>query len=286
MLYILLPVHNRRKSTEHFINCLLQQTYRDYHLLLIDDGSTDGTVEMAQKNISNLTVIRGNGNWWWGGSLHQGYLWLKSQHIPDSTVVLLINDDTMFDSKYLETAISILSSKKCALLVSTAYGKESNKQMDGGVFADWKRWKFHLVKEQDKVNCASTRGLFLYAKDFLKLGGFYPRILPHYLSDYEFTIRAFNKGYTLYLDERVQIRVDEKSTGLDKFSREMTYRAFLRRLFSKKYMMQPFYMTTFVALACPWPWKITNWFLIWSSTIWKMVKYFFLLVVFKKAKAQ
>jgi GT2 family glycosyltransferase len=280
-MYILLPVHSRKQITQRIITCLQQQSFQEYHLLLIDDGSTDGTAEMVQERIPSMTILRGQGNWWWGGSLHQGYLWLKSQSLSESTVVLLINDDTTFETSYLETAISILKSKEKALLVSTAYGKQSQKQIDGGVFADWKHWKFHLVTEQSKINCASTRGLFLYASDFIRLGGFYPKMLPHYLSDYEFTVRAFRRGYTLHIDERLKIVVDEKTTGQHDFDFKMPYTAFLNQLFSKKYMMQPFYMTTFVALACPWPWKVTNWILIWSSTGWKIVRYFFLLVIFQ-----
>jgi GT2 family glycosyltransferase len=281
-LIILLPVHNRREVTRQFIGCLQKQTFQDFHLILIDDGSTDGTADMVCGQIPSATVLRGTGAWWWGGSLQQGFLWLQSQALSESAMVLIINDDTTFDTSYLETAVAILKSKINTLLVSTAYGKQSNRQMDGGVFADWKHWKFHLVTEQIKINCASTRGLFLYASDFLSLGGFYPGMLPHYMSDYEFTVRAYRRGYILEADERLRIFVDEKTTGKHDFELTMSYLDFIKRLFSKKYMMQPFYMTTFAALACPWPWKITNWMLIWSSTFWKLVRYFFLLVVFKK----
>ena len=47
-LYILLPVHNRCDITREFIDCLKAQTFQDYHLVLIDDGSTDGTEQMVR----------------------------------------------------------------------------------------------------------------------------------------------------------------------------------------------------------------------------------------------
>ena len=40
-LYILLPVHNRREITRDFIDYLEAQTWQNYHLVLIDDESTD-----------------------------------------------------------------------------------------------------------------------------------------------------------------------------------------------------------------------------------------------------
>jgi GT2 family glycosyltransferase len=167
------------------------------------------------------------------------------------------------------------------LLVSNAYGEGSKKLFDGGVHADWKRLKFSLETNPDKINCASTRGLFLYVSDFLNIGGFYPHILPHYASDYEFTVRAYNKGYALVADEHLKLYANESATGISSFKNEKTYGDFLRHLFSKKYMLHPIYYSNFILLACPWPWKIFHLLILWSSSLWKIVKYFFILVFSK-----
>jgi GT2 family glycosyltransferase len=280
-LYILLPVHNRKQITQRIITCLQQQTFQDYHLLLIDDGSTDGTAEMVKERISSLTILQGRGDWWWGGSLHQGYLWLKSQTVPASSMVLMINDDAVFDENYLQTAISILNGRQRILLVSNAYGEVSRRLFDGGVHADWKRLKFSLETNPGKINCASTRGLFLYISYFLNIGGFYPCLLPHYASDYEFTVRAYNKGYALVVDEHLILYANESATGIMNFKNENTYSDFLKHLFSKKYALHPVYYSNFILLACPWPWKIFHVLILWTSSLWKIVKYFFLLVLFK-----
>ena len=79
-LYILVPVHNRRKVTESIVNSIQRQSYQNYHLILIDDGSKDGTVESIKSMVpaEQLSIIRGKGNWWWAGSLQKGFKWLKS----------------------------------------------------------------------------------------------------------------------------------------------------------------------------------------------------------------
>jgi glycosyltransferase involved in cell wall biosynthesis len=280
-LFILLPVHSRREITRKIVLCLQQQTFQNFHLVLIDDGSTDGTAEMVKEYIPSLTILTGTGDWWWGGSLHQGYLWLKSQKLPPSAMALIMNDDAVFAPNYLQTGIDALSALRRTLLVSVAYGQGHHQQIDGGVFADWKHWKFPLEPNPAKVNCASTRGLFLFVSDFMEIGGFYPKLLPHYTSDYEFTTRAYRKGFTLLPDERLQLLSDEKASGIYNFKDVQTYSEFLKKLFSKKYTLQPVYNTNFVALASPWPWKLTNWIHIWSSSLWKIVRYFFILVVFR-----
>jgi GT2 family glycosyltransferase len=236
---------------------------------------------MVQQSIPSLTVLKGRGDWWWGGSLHQGYLWLKSQHLPASSVVLMMNDDAIFDADYLQTALSILSGQQRTLLVSNAYGEVSRKLFDGGVHADWKRLKFSLETNPERINCASTRGLFLYASDFLKIGGFYPQLLPHYASDYEFTIRAHKKGYTLLVDERLKLYANESATGIFSFKNETSFGGFLKHLFSKKYTLHPVYYTNFILLACPWPWKPFHVLILWASSLWKILKYFFILVLIK-----
>lgn len=281
-LYILLPVYNRKQITQRLINCLQQQTFQDFHLLLIDDGSTDGTAEMVQERISSLTIIKGRGDWWWGGSLHQGYLWLKSQNVPASSVVLIINDDAIFDDNYLQTAVSILNNRQRTLLISNAYGEVNRKLFDGGIHADWKRLRFSLETNPDNINCASTRGLFLYVSDFINIGGFYPHLLPHYASDYEFTVRAYNKGYTFVVDEHLKLYANESTTGIFNFKSEKSYGDFLKHLFSKKYTLHPLYYSNFIMLACPWPWKVFHVFILWLSSLWKIVKYFFLLLLLKK----
>ena len=92
-IYILLPVHNRKEITRGFIECLKTQTFQDYHLVLIDDGSNDGTAVMVKEHIPSATVLRGTGDWWWAGSLQQGIEWLRQQKVHDDDAVLMINDD-------------------------------------------------------------------------------------------------------------------------------------------------------------------------------------------------
>ncbi len=281
-LYILLPVHNRRAITERIVVCLKRQTYGDFHLVLIDDGSTDGTADMVRSHIPSATVLQGNGTWWWGGSLHQGYLWLMSQSLPPKAMALTLNDDAVFNADYLAHGVETLQKTERALVVSTGYGEEHQKRMDGGVHADWMRWTFLQEMDPLKINCASTRGLFMYVSDFMNIGGFHPRLLPHYSSDYEFTIRAVRKGYRLVVDEQLRLTVNERATGISHFRDERSYAEFLRKMFSKKYNLNPFYLSSFIAFACPWQWKLLNWARVWGSTVWKIVRYFVLLVLFRR----
>lgn len=269
-IYILLPVHNRREITRRFVECLKEQTYQNYHLVLIDDGSTDETEELVLGLIKSVTVIKGQGDWWWAGSLQQGYRWLKSEKIPLSDMVLIINDDTEFDTDFLENGIALLKKQEKTLLLAQCYNKQTQQLINAGVHVDWRKLMFKQAVIPEQINCLSTRGLFLRVSDFFEIGGFYPRLLPHYLSDYEFTIRAQRRGMKLITDPLLRLRLDEDATGYHQFQDE-PFIDFLKKYFSKKSAANPLYWTAFIALASPWRWKFSNLLRVWIEAIYKVV---------------
>ncbi len=114
------------------------------------------------------------------------------------------------------------------------------------------------------MNCFSTRGLFLPARDFLELGGFHPRLLPHYLSDYEFTIRARRSGYELCSDPRVLLWYNPNTTGF-RSPADGAVRQYLSETLSTRSVSNPIYWTTFLFLACPRRHLARNLFRVWRG---------------------
>ena len=263
-IYILLPVHNRRETTLRFVNCLKTQTYRNFHLLLVDDGSNDGTADIVRVHIPSATVLTGKGDWWWAGSLQQGVNWMKRNPPAPNDIVLFCNDDVAFDQGFLETGVKILRNRPHALLLAQCYSQQSGACLDAGVHVDLRALTFNWRPPPEKINCFSTRGLFVRWEGIVRIGGFHPRILPHYLSDYEFTIRAHRKGLKLYTTPELKLWLDERTTGFHDF-REKTVWAYVRRLFSRKSTANPFYWTAFVILACPKQWIPFNVLRIWKN---------------------
>ncbi|PSL44952.1 GT2 family glycosyltransferase [Chitinophaga niastensis] len=250
LVYIILPVHNRKEITRTFISCLLKQTYSSYHLVLIDDGSTDGTAEMVTSYLPSATIVTGKGDWWWGGSLQQGYEWVKANVTIPTDIVLIANDDVEFEENYLQNAVEFVHEAPDALLLSQAYSKQTGKLEDIGVVANWYKMTFDLARRKEDVNCVSTRGLFMTVAAFMKIGGFRPVMLPHYGSDFEFTIRARKKGFKLTSDEHVRILMNEETTGLHQL-KEKSLRKYLKKIFSKRATGNPVYFSFFILLSCP-----------------------------------
>ncbi len=54
---VIIPTYNRKDFLERSINSVLNQSFKDYELLVVDDGSSDGTKEyLEKKGISFLSV--------------------------------------------------------------------------------------------------------------------------------------------------------------------------------------------------------------------------------------
>lgn len=265
-VYILFPVHNRRAVTERFVDCLAAQTYSNYRLILIDDGSTDNTDQMVQAKIENITVLRGRGDWWWAGSLQQGINWLEQRAVDDREIVMFANDDITFDADFLQKAVSILDKLDSTMLLPYLRDEKTGVPQESGVEADLRKLTFVAARTQDKINCLPTRGLFMRMGDIRRAGGFHPKLLPHYWSDYEFTIRAHKRGIRLCSSADIAINLDRAQTGYHDFEKS-GFIDFIQKCFSKRSVINPVYHTTFILLAGPLSSIPLNVFKVWRNFI-------------------
>ena len=55
---IIVPVYNARNYIERCIDSLVHQTYDNYEIIIIDDGSTDGSADICDKYALEDTRIR------------------------------------------------------------------------------------------------------------------------------------------------------------------------------------------------------------------------------------
>lgn len=245
MLYILTAVHNRFDITKKFVQNLQKQTYKDFKLVLVDDGSTDGTDKMVKEILPDSIILYGDGNLWWGGALHKGYKWLKKNAKKDD-IVYICNDDISIDENFLMTGVNLVKNQSKFVVTACGYSINSGTLIDGAAQIDYKTGYYKILKPGESGNCASTRSLFVPWKIFEKVGGFHPVLLPHYASDSEFAMRIYRKGFEIKSFESVSYKFDEGTTGI-KDKSKLT----LKKIFSKRSMFNPVYKISFILLATP-----------------------------------
>jgi GT2 family glycosyltransferase len=88
---IVLPAHNRRAVTIAALRRLVEDGVPTWaEILLVDDGSTDGTAESVRSNFGQVQVLRGTGSLWWGGAIRLGMEWALAR---GAQRIFWLNDD-------------------------------------------------------------------------------------------------------------------------------------------------------------------------------------------------
>lgn len=267
--YVLLPVHDRKALTERFAKQLAIQTDPDYRLILLDDGSSDGTAEVVRAVLPSVVTLRGRGDWWWAGALQVGRNWLRRQALNEHDVVLIANDDMQIGPDFLATGRAVLSRNPRSLVLAQLH-REDGSLEEVGAHIDWWPLRVRGVTEPELVNCFSTRGLFVRATEFLEIGAFHPRLLPHYASDYEFTLRAVRKGFALRTDQTLQLtHSDDPRRGA--YTAADGVGEFVRQRLAIRNIRNPLYRTTFLLLACPARYVPANVIRIWGRFVFDLL---------------
>lgn len=121
---VVVPVHNRKRLTLQCLRSLrgADQSGLDVHIIVVDDGSTDGTSEAIHHQFPLAEVIVGDGNLWYTAGTNRGIQAAFSRR-PD--YVLAINDDQVFHAQALQRLVS------CA--------QRHTKSVVGALLLDWNR---------------------------------------------------------------------------------------------------------------------------------------------------
>jgi glycosyltransferase involved in cell wall biosynthesis len=98
---LIIPTYNRAHLLPEAVNSALAQTYRDFEVIIIDDGSTDNTREVAQSFPSNVRYVyqenRGS-----SAAFNKGIELARGEYLA------IFADDDMILEKFLEKSVDFL----------------------------------------------------------------------------------------------------------------------------------------------------------------------------------
>ncbi|MFC2091747.1 glycosyltransferase family 2 protein [Elusimicrobiota bacterium] len=243
-VYVIIPVHNRRELTLKCLWSLQSQNYKDYKIIVIDDGSTDGTADIVENDFPDIILLKGDGNLWWSGATNLGIEYIL-ENAKKEDLVLTLNNDLEVSPVYLENIVDCYKKNRPALIGSISVSSDYSKK----VYYSGVKWNrltakyrrnFNTGKRLDIVSLPEVletdllpgRGTLIPVELFRKIGKYDERHFPQYIADEDFSLRAKDAGYKLLVCSNAVVYSHIEATGVNFNINKPTIRNFIVSLFS------------------------------------------------------
>jgi GT2 family glycosyltransferase len=207
LVYVVTLTWNQKEDTLSCLDSLVQMRYPHIQLLLVDNGSVDGTVEAVRKRFPDVEIIVNPSNLGFAGGFNVG---MRHALAQGADFVFIINNDTFVEPNILDELLAYAAPPDVGMLAPKIfYADDPNRiwslggkrhpltlemtakadgQMDDG---QWDR-----VLEQDYlVGCA----LLVKRQLLEEVGLFDTGYRPIYYEDVDYSLRARQAGYRLLL---------------------------------------------------------------------------------------
>jgi len=258
MIYIIIPVFNRKDFTRNCLLSLQNQTLKEFKTIVVDDGSTDGTLKMLEKDFPEVTIVKTSGNLFWTGTINLGIVQALKEN---STHILTLNNDTILSDSFIEMMVKWIKQKPKAILGGLAIDKNTKNIVYGGAIFSWIKGSITPLSYSTdnknnvglkKVDHFPGRGLLIPKIVFEKIGLFNSKIFPHYMADFDFTHQAFLNGFEIYCNYDAKIYTYPEESGDRKIRNKKNVRNYLNHLFDIKGGGNLRNFTLFALRNCPY----------------------------------
>lgn len=193
---IIIPNYNGLRFMKDCLNSLDKQTYKDYKLCIVDNGSTDGSKEWFRQN--NIDFIDLDSNLGFAGACN---LALKK---VDTKYVILLNNDTTVYEDYIENLLKAIQKDEKIFAVSPLMINANKKELvdDAGDGLCLLGFAYQIGVGEKIKNYQTSKEVFsacagaaIYRMDILKEIGFFDELHFAYLEDIDLGFRARLSGY-------------------------------------------------------------------------------------------
>ena len=131
LVSIILPNYNHAQFLEERLNSIVNQTYQDFELIILDDCSTDGSLNILEPykthpKVSYFIVNTENT----GSPFKQ---WQKGLDKVRGEFVWIAESDDKVDLDFLENQVAMLNSQNCEVVVAETFKFNTQKGVFGTV---------------------------------------------------------------------------------------------------------------------------------------------------------
>ena len=194
LISVIVAVYNGAETLQRCIDSVADQTYPNKELIIIDGGSTDGSIEILKANHSKIT--------YWISEPDNGIYnaWNKAlDHASGGWIYFLGSDDYLWKKNVFEEIMPYLVEAESENL-KLVYGQVARVTRNNEVSCiDGCAWEYTLRGIMDGICSFTHQGMFHHRTLFETYGKFDESF--RIAGDYELLLRAFKSGgNALYIE--------------------------------------------------------------------------------------
>jgi glycosyltransferase involved in cell wall biosynthesis len=196
LLSIIIPVHNGGETIALCLSSIIDSSFTDYEIIVVDDGSSDNTTDIVAKfpcHLIRLTESRGAAR-----ARNQGAALARGKYL------FFTDSDIMIQKNTLQKLIDILDSDTGYHAVIGSYTKHTRVNNFLSVFKNYCHHFTHQKSREEALTFWTGCG-GIEKRIFIKQGGFSESYTSASIEDIEFGYRLSRQGYRIKLAKSIQV---------------------------------------------------------------------------------
>lgn len=214
---IIIPNYNGKRFMKDCMDALGRQKFKDWDLILVDNGSTDGSVEYLREEYPDMHIIALDANYGFSRAVNEGIRAAKTPY------VILLNNDTKPAPGYVGALVKMMDRHPKAFSCSAKMIQMYHPDLidDAGDNYTLMGWAYQrgVAHPSDTFDrpaevFSSCAGAGIYRREVFEEIGYFDEMHFAYLEDLDVGFRARIYGYkNLYCPHAKVLHVGSGTSG-------------------------------------------------------------------------
>lgn len=246
LVSVVVPCYNHEKYVQECIQSIIDQDYQNIELIIIDDGSQDGSVEKIQEMVSSCEQrflrfeFRSRPNKGLCATLNEAIDWCEGEYYS-----AIASDDVMLNNKCSIQVAYLKSTSNCsAVFGGSVIINENGKELYTRKVKKTEITFKQLFLSEKSVSAPTQMIRLTDLKEITPL----PQNL--YIEDWYTWLRLTDKGYAIHVIEDVLVKYRRHTGNISGYVEEMhSSRSDIIRLFSDNKLYKKSIVSSYVTSA-------------------------------------
>lgn len=253
LVSIIIVNWNGKENLEECLNSLFTITYSPFETIVVDNGSTDGSVDLIKEKFPSVKLILANKNLGFAQGNNLGYKKSKGDYI------LLLNNDCIVTKNFLDKLILYLKKKPTVGIIQPTIlfyrpGTHRHKTVNSvGSFILKSGFLYHKDYGKTFVKQKYTKpyeifsaygACFLIKREVIKRVGLFDPDFFVYFEETDLCHRAWLAGYSVMVDPRVYVFHKGAQTSKRLPASFVQFHSFKNKLYSYLKNLDSYYLLT------------------------------------------